>query len=99
MVVRSEDVRARTHYRDATDAALDAVLSLMGPGGRSVRTRGAADAGDEPVPCGTPRERGRGGLAPYTEFAAVTGFAEFGHRAGGGRLPLRSGSDSPATSG
>ncbi|MEU9353366.1 hypothetical protein AB0D65_20750 [Streptomyces griseoloalbus] len=96
VVARGEDVRARTYYRNATGEALDAVLSLMGPGGRSVRTHCAVDAGDEPALCETPRERGRGGLARYTAVAEFAEFAELGHRAGGGRLLLRSGSNSPA---
>lgn len=87
VAAQGEDVWARTYYRNATGEARAAALSLMGPGGRTVRTHCAVDAGDEPALCETPRERGRGGLARYTAVA------EFSHRAGEGRLLLRSGSN------
>ncbi|GGX11769.1 hypothetical protein GCM10010297_36370 [Streptomyces malachitofuscus] len=87
VVAQGEEVWARTYYRNATGEARATALSLMGPGGRTVRTHCAVDAGDEPALCETPRGRGRGGLARYTAVA------EFAHRAGQGRLLLRSGSN------
>ncbi|MEU9588211.1 hypothetical protein AB0D84_00595 [Streptomyces sp. NPDC048193] len=80
---------ARTYYRNATGGALETVLSLMGPGGRSVRMRCAVGAEDAPGMCETPRERMRG------EPAAYTAVAEFAGRAGYGPLLLRTGSNSP----
>ncbi|MEG8276209.1 hypothetical protein [Streptomyces sp. AHA2] len=90
VVARGADTWARTYYRNATGAALDAVLSLMGPGDRTVRITCAVAAGDEPGTCETPGEPARGDLAAYT---AVT---EFARRGGQGPLLLRSGSNSPA---
>ncbi|WP_369196819.1 hypothetical protein [Streptomyces djakartensis] len=90
VVARGADTWARTYYRNATGSALDAVLSLMGPGDRTVRITCAVGAGDEPGTCETPRELLRGDLAAYS---AVT---EFARRGGQGPLLLRSGSNSPA---
>ncbi|GAB2874609.1 hypothetical protein GCM10027074_48070 [Streptomyces deserti] len=93
VLTQGADTWARTYYRNATGDALDAVLSLMGPGGRSVRIHCAVGAEDEPGTCETPRERGRGRLADHTAVA------EFAERAGRGPLLLRSGSNSPAEAG
>ncbi|MFC9506574.1 hypothetical protein [Streptomyces sp. NPDC057002] len=84
---------ARTYYRNATGEALDAVLTLMEPGARTVRMTCAVSADDEPRTCETPREPVRGNLAAYTAVA------EFARRAGEGPLLLRSGSNSPAWTG
>ncbi|MFC9130604.1 hypothetical protein ACFT4A_27660 [Streptomyces sp. NPDC057099] len=84
---------ARTYYRNATGEALDAVLTLMEPGARTVRMTCAVSAEDEPRTCETPREPVRGNLAAYTAVA------EFARRAGQGPLLLRSGSNSPAWTG
>ncbi|MBR8642517.1 hypothetical protein KEF29_32500 [Streptomyces tuirus] len=93
VVTQGADTWARTYYRNATGAALDAVLSLMGPGSRTVRLTCAVGAGDEPGTCETPRESVRGDLAAYTAVA------EFARRAGQGPLLLRSGSNSPGETG
>ncbi|MFJ4568149.1 hypothetical protein ACIP4U_31605 [Streptomyces caelestis] len=84
---------ARTYYRNATGEALYAVLSLMGPGARTVRITCAVGAEDEPGTCETPREPARGDLAAYTAVA------EFARRTGQGPLLLRSGSNSPMAAG
>ncbi|MFJ1972751.1 hypothetical protein ACIO93_29180 [Streptomyces sp. NPDC087903] len=84
---------ARTYYRNATGGAVDSVLSLMGPVGRTVQMRCVVGAEDEPGTCETPRERLRGKPDAYT---AVT---EFAARAGLGPLLLRSGSNSGAPAG
>jgi hypothetical protein len=89
VVTQAADIWARTYYRNATGEALDAVLSLMGPGDRTVRITCAVGAEDEPGTCETPREPARGDLAAYTAVA------EFARRAGQGPLLLRSGSNSP----
>lgn len=88
VMAQGSDTWARTYYRNATGSALEAVLSFMGPAGRTVQTHCAADADDEPATCETPRERARGSLDGYT---AVT---EFAAREGDGRLLLRSASNS-----
>ncbi|MGW5469405.1 hypothetical protein [Streptomyces chartreusis] len=94
VLTQGEDTWARTYFRNATGGALDSVLSLMGPAGRTVQMRCEVSAEDEPGTCETPRQRTRAGLDAYT---AVTEFAE---RAGGGALLLRSASNSaPGKSG
>ncbi|MEU0388024.1 hypothetical protein [Streptomyces chartreusis] len=90
VVTQAADTWARTYYRNATGEALDAVLTLMGPGARTVRITCAVGTEDEPGTCETPREPARGDLAAYTAVA------EFARRAGQGPLLLRSGSNSPA---
>ncbi len=87
VLTQGEETWARTYYRNATGAVLDAALSFMGPGGRTVELRCAVGAGDEPDLCETPRERTRGAPADYT---AVAEFA----RRGDGPLLLRVGSNS-----
>ncbi|MFF9522074.1 hypothetical protein [Streptomyces achromogenes] len=87
VLTQGEDTWARTYYRNATGRSLDSLLTLMGPGGRTVQTRCATGTGDEPATCETPRERLRGRPDAYT---AVTEFAE---RGGSGPLLLRSGSN------
>ncbi len=93
VMAQGADTWARTYYRNATGAALEAVLSLLGPHGRTVQTHCAADADDEPATCETPREHTRGTLDAYT---AVT---EFAARGGDGPLLLRSASNSGDGSG
>ena len=87
VLTQGEETWARTYYRNATGAVLDAALSFMGPGGRTVELRCAVGAGDEPDSCETPRERVQGAPADYT---AVAEFA----RRGSGPLLLRVGSNS-----
>ncbi|MFG3507230.1 hypothetical protein ACGF5F_17235 [Streptomyces sp. NPDC047821] len=82
------DTWARTYYRNATGKGLGAVLTLMGPGGRTVQAHCEVRPDDEPGVCETPREPSRGTFAEYT---AVAEFAESGESA----LMLRSGSNSP----
>ncbi|MFJ8110137.1 hypothetical protein [Streptomyces sp. NPDC096132] len=88
VLAQGEDTWARSYYRNATGRALDAVLSLMGPGGRTVQMRCAVGAEDEPDTCETPRERTREALDAYTAIA------EFSGAVGEGPLLLRSGSNS-----
>ncbi|WP_329411601.1 hypothetical protein OG802_17520 [Streptomyces sp. NBC_00704] len=90
---QGEDTWARTYYRNATGRALGAFLSLMGPAGRTVQTKCAVGAEDEPLSCETPHERSRGDLPAYTAVA------EFARASEGGRLLLRSGSNSPTDTG
>ncbi|MGW2209565.1 hypothetical protein [Streptomyces sp. NPDC001781] len=86
---RGGETWARVYYRNTTGDALDAGLSLLGPGGRAVRTTCATGADDAPATCETPRERMRDAEAAYT---AVSEFA----RGAEGPLLLRSGSNSVA---
>ncbi|MEV5756067.1 hypothetical protein AB0L61_04790 [Streptomyces tendae] len=90
VLTRGSETWARTYYRNATGGPLEAVLSLMGPEGRSVRTSCAVSVEDAPGTCETPPENtgdaSRGGLEGYTAVA------EFARRAGYGPLLLRAGS-------
>ncbi|MFB7573807.1 hypothetical protein ACIQFZ_28200 [Streptomyces sp. NPDC093064] len=93
VLIQGQDTWARTYYRNAMGRPLDVDLALMGPGERTVRTHCAQAGGGEPETCETPRERSRGTAA---EYSAVAEFAERGGRAA---LLLRSGSNSPMTTG
>lgn len=93
VMTQGADTWARTYYRNATGADLESVLSLMGPHGRTVQTHCAADAGDEPATCETPREHTRGALDAYTAVS------EFAARDDDGPLLLRSASNSAGDSG
>lgn len=89
------DVWARTYYRNATRQDLDAFLTLMAPGGRTVQVRCPVPAQDEPGTCETPPERARGAATAYT---AVSEFAGTGEGAGTPLL-LRSGSNTADSEG
>ncbi|MFD5699173.1 hypothetical protein [Streptomyces lasiicapitis] len=86
VLTQADDTWARTYYRNATGRALKAVLSVMGPKGRTVQMHCAVGAEDEPAACETPRERTAGTAAQY---AAVAEFAT----ESGDALLLRSGSN------
>lgn len=92
VLTQGQDTWARTYYRNTTGRPLEAALTLMGPGERTVLTRCAADGDDGPGMCETPRERLRG------EPRAYAAVAEFAERGADGPLLLRSGSSSPADS-
>lgn len=87
------DTWGRTYYRNASGEELSSVLSLMGPGGRTVQSHCAVEGGDEPGSCETPRERTEGKTARYWAVAEFAGSAD-----GTGPLLLRSGSNSAAPS-
>ncbi|MEU8621145.1 hypothetical protein [Streptomyces sp. NPDC048623] len=89
VVAEGPDTWARTYYRNATGQELDAVLTLMAPGGRTVQVRCAIAARDEPGTCETPRERGRGAAEAHTAVAEFAGKGEDGNAP----LLLRSGSN------
>ncbi|WP_257033387.1 hypothetical protein [Streptomyces sp. Ag109_G2-15] len=93
VLTQGEDTWARTYYRNTSGEAVDSVLSLMEPAGRTVQTHCATDAADEPATCETPRERTRGSLDGYTAVA------EFAAHGADGPLLLRSGSNSEETKG
>ncbi|SED33339.1 hypothetical protein SAMN05216532_4230 [Streptomyces sp. 2231.1] len=88
VLIQGADTWARTYYRNATGESLDSVLSLMGPGGRTVQMHCVTGTDDEPATCETPREHSRGGPDAYTAVA------EFAGRGPDGGLLLRSGSNS-----
>ncbi|WP_343067117.1 hypothetical protein [Streptomyces rectiverticillatus] len=67
---------ARTYYRNATGAPLRAVLTLMGPDGRTVQVHCRTTASDDPDGCETPRAR--------TVGAGSGQAAGSGRAAGGG---------------
>lgn len=80
----------RSYYRNTSGRGLDAVLTLMGPAGRTVQIRCAVGAGDEPGLCETPRDLSTGTPDGYSAVA------EFAVPDAEGALLLRSGSNSPA---
>ncbi|MFF9406117.1 hypothetical protein ACF1B0_11365 [Streptomyces anandii] len=86
VLTQGADTWARTYYRNTTGEPLDADLTLMGPGDRTVRMRCAVDGDDEPETCDTPREHTRGMPADYSAVS------EFAGRGEGGPMLLRSGS-------
>ncbi|MFD8808762.1 hypothetical protein [Streptomyces sp. NPDC059597] len=89
VLTRGGETWARAYYRNTTGDTVDALLSLMGPGGRSVLTRCVAGGDDEPATCDTPRLRVRGVPAAYTAVA------EFAGRGDAAPLMLRVGSNFP----
>ncbi|MFD9302662.1 hypothetical protein ACFWCB_08235 [Streptomyces sp. NPDC060048] len=82
----------RSYYRNTSGRALDAVLTVMGPAGRTVQIRCTVGAGDEPGLCETPRDPSVG---TQDDYSAV---AEFAVPDSEGTLLLRSGSNSPVPS-
>ncbi|OKH99851.1 hypothetical protein A6A06_22610 [Streptomyces sp. CB02923] len=77
----------RTYYRNTSGEPLRAVLTLMGPDGRTVQAHCELPAGDEPGTCESPREATTGGVrAPYAAVAEVADVR-------GERKLLRSGSN------
>lgn len=83
----------RTYYRNTSGKSLHAVLSLLGPDGRSVQAHCDLPAGDEPATCETPREATVGGdRASYTAVAEISD-------ARGERKLLRSGSNAAPDAG
>ncbi|MFE4174237.1 hypothetical protein ACFRR7_19670 [Streptomyces sp. NPDC056909] len=100
VLTEGRDTWARTGYRNAPGGELRAVLSLMGPRGRTVQTHRVAGAADELATCRTPRERSRGTRAEYTvivELAASPKPSGGGNGGESGPLLPRSGSNSWAT--
>ncbi|MFF7726299.1 hypothetical protein [Streptomyces sp. NPDC008001] len=105
---------ARTYYRNATGAPLRAVLTLMGPGGRTVQVHCRTTASDDPDECETPRARTvRAGAGTAAAGADAQPGGEAGDAGPGedsytavaeiasedGKLLLRSGSNSAEQAG
>ncbi|MFE9258459.1 hypothetical protein [Streptomyces sp. NPDC006879] len=93
VLVGGGETWARTYYRNATGDALRAVLTLMGPRGRTVQIHCAVAAGDEPGVCQTPHEASVGGADEYTAVA------EFAVPEEESPLLLRAGSNAPTVGG
>ncbi|MET9562268.1 hypothetical protein ABZY07_18230 [Streptomyces tauricus] len=91
VLTQGRETWARTYYRNATGDALTSVLTLLAPGGRTVRMYCAVGADDEPGVCETPRERTVGDVSAYSAITEFAGSAE----GADGPLLLRSGSNSP----
>ncbi|WP_424212733.1 hypothetical protein ACN20G_11985 [Streptomyces sp. BI20] len=64
---------ARTYYRNTSGRALESVLTLMAPAGRTTRVHCEVEAGDEPGLCETPREATKGGRGDYSAVAEFAG--------------------------
>jgi hypothetical protein len=95
VLTEGRDTWARTYYRNATGEELTSLLTLMGPGGRTLQINCVVEVGDEPDVCETPREASRGAVA---EYSAVAEFAT-ADEVGEGPLLLRSGSNSASPAG
>ncbi|WP_405679490.1 hypothetical protein OG239_22025 [Streptomyces sp. NBC_00868] len=80
----------RSYYRNTSGRALEVVLAVMGPAGRTVQIRCTVGEGDEPGLCETPKEDSAGAPESYSAVA------EFAVPDDEGRLLLRSGSNSAA---
>ncbi|MFF5447400.1 hypothetical protein [Streptomyces sp. NPDC012888] len=78
----------RSYYRNTSGRELGAVLTLMGPAGRTLQIHCGIGAGDEPGLCETPKGPTVGEPADYTAVA------EFAVPDEGAPLLLRSGSNS-----
>ncbi|MFE9120722.1 hypothetical protein [Streptomyces sp. NPDC007172] len=88
---QGRDTWARTYYRNATGQELRAVLTLMGPDGRTVETNCQVAADDQPDSCESPRQGRTGGSAAMGAYSAIAEFSGAGEDA---PLLLRSGSNS-----
>ncbi|MFQ6144808.1 hypothetical protein ACLMNJ_17295 [Streptomyces seoulensis] len=99
VIAQGEETWARVYYRNTTGEPLDAALTLMGPGDRTVRTRCAPEGDDEPETCETPREHTRGAPSGNAGYADYTAVAEFARPGGNGELLLRAGSNTAPGSG
>ncbi|WP_020573032.1 hypothetical protein [Streptomyces sp. LaPpAH-108] len=93
VLTRGGESWARVYYRNTSGDALEALLSLMGPGGRTVLTRCAAGGDDEPATCETPHLRTQGVPGAYSAVA------EFAGRGDAAPLMLRAGSNFPRLQG
>ncbi|MCC3773114.1 hypothetical protein K6I34_007390, partial [Streptomyces sp. UNOC14_S4] len=84
------DTWGRTYFRNATGGPLTAVLTLMEPDGRTVEVRCQMGPSDDPGSCETPHAEAAHDRRALDTYSAVTEIA-----APGGKLLLRSGSNSP----
>ncbi|SBU99335.1 hypothetical protein YW5DRAFT_06205 [Streptomyces sp. Ncost-T6T-1] len=73
VMARGNAVWARVYYRNTTGEELRSVLTLMGPGGRTVELHCAPAAHDEPGTCETPRVPSSGTPGSATAIAEFVG--------------------------
>ncbi|ESU49928.1 hypothetical protein P376_2092 [Streptomyces sp. HCCB10043] len=73
VMARGNTVWARVYYRNTTGEELRSVLTLMGPGGRTVELHCASAAHDEPGTCETPRVHSSGRPGSATAIAEFMG--------------------------
>ncbi|MGW8487663.1 hypothetical protein [Streptomyces sp. NPDC055886] len=76
VMTRDGESWARVYYRNATGEEIRSVLTLMGPGGRTVELQCAPIAHDEPGTCETPRVPSSG--RPPGSATAVAEFVGAG---------------------
>lgn len=88
---------ARSYYRNTTGDELRSVLTLMGPGGRTVETHCTVESQDEPGGCETPHRSSYGGPDKYVAVAEYASGGVPDGTAEESPLLLRSGSN-PAPS-
>ncbi|MFF4228708.1 hypothetical protein [Streptomyces sp. NPDC001820] len=95
VLTEGRETWARTYYRNATGEKLTSLLTLMGPGGRTLRINCVVRAEGEPGACETPRKASYGAVADYSAMAEFATEDEVGE----GPLLLRSGSNSASPAG
>lgn len=93
VLVSEGDTWGRSYYRNTSGRPLEAVLTVMGPAGRTTQIRCPVGTGDEPGLCETPKEASAGTANGYSAVA------EFAVPDDEGALLLRSGSNAPAPNG
>lgn len=95
-MTRGGTVWARVYYRNTTGEELRSVLTLMGPGGRTVELHCAPAGHDEPGTCETPGVPSSGAPGTATAVAEFVGAgpaeeAPLLLRAGSERAPVAGG--------
>ncbi|SFT29299.1 hypothetical protein SAMN04487982_114137 [Streptomyces sp. ok210] len=75
---------ARSYYRDTTGDELRSVLTLMGPGGRTVETRCTVESQDEPRDCEMPHCSSCGGLEECVAGGRACGWRRVARQGGRG---------------
>ncbi|OCC11632.1 hypothetical protein A3Q37_02320 [Streptomyces sp. PTY087I2] len=101
VMTRSGTVWARVYFRNTTGEELRSVLTLLGPGGRTVELHCAPAAHDEPGSCETPGVPSSGAPGTATAVAEFTGAgpaeeAPLLLRAGSERAPVAGGAEGRA---
>ncbi|MFD4016027.1 hypothetical protein [Streptomyces sindenensis] len=96
VMARGDTVWARVYYRNATGEEIRSVLTLMGPGGRTVELHCAPAAHDEPGICETPGVPSSGAPGSATAIAEFVGAGPVEEaplllRAGSERAPAAGG--------
>ncbi|WP_257002452.1 hypothetical protein [Streptomyces sp. WZ.A104] len=89
VMARGGETWARTYYRNTTGEELRSVLTLMGPGGRTVELHCAPTAHDEPGSCETPHGASADKPSAYWAVAEFVGAGPVQEAP----LLLRAGSD------